>query len=106
MDENIIYEKCTGFEWDAGNHNKNQQKHSVSQGECEQVFFNKPLLIYKDMKHSNSEERLYLLGRTEAGRPLFIAFTIRNQLIRVISARDMSKKERKIYEQVYSTTKI
>lgn len=102
-----IYKNCIGFEWDAGNHNKNQQKHFVSQHECEQVFFNQPLLLYEDTKHSDAEKRLYLLlGRTNADRQLFIPFIIRNQLIRVISARDISKKERKIYEQAYATTEI
>lgn len=97
--EKIILEKCTGFEWDNGNQNKNWSKHRVSSLECEQVFFNEPLLLYQDEKHSYSEPRLYVLGRTDDFRELFIVFTIREHLIRVISARDMSKKERQIYEE-------
>lgn len=98
MDE-IILTECTGFDWDQGNLSKNSEKHSVLHWECEQVFFNKPLLLYEDNKHSAVERRLYVLGKTDADRKLFIAFTIRSNLIRVISARDMSKQERSIYEK-------
>jgi uncharacterized protein len=97
--EEITLENCIGFEWDAGNENKNQEKHDVSRLECEQLFFNSPLLIYEDVKHSHSEQRIYALGKTDVSRKLFIAFTIRDQRIRVISARDMNQKERKFYEQ-------
>lgn len=97
--EELIFKKCIGFDWDSGNQDKNQKKHNVSRVECEQVFFNEPLLMYEDTKHSDLEDRLYVLGRTDDYRELFITFTIRNQLIRVISARDMSRKERKLYEQ-------
>jgi uncharacterized DUF497 family protein len=89
----------TGFEWDDGNRTKNREKHRVSQAECEQVFFNAPLLLFPDVRHSQTEPRYYVLGRTHAGRHLFVVFTVRGSLIRVISARDMSRKERKVYEQ-------
>jgi len=89
--------KCTGFDWDAGNFLKNWEKHGVSAPECEQVFFNHPL-VARDEKHSAQEERYYALGHTDAGRLLFVVFTIRNNLIRVISARNMSKKERELYK--------
>lgn len=95
----IILAQCHGFEWDGANQTKNFKKHNVSSLECEQVFFNTPLLMQKDAKHSVVEERLFVLGRTDLNRRLFIAFTIRNHLIRVISARDMSKQERGIYEK-------
>ena len=88
-----------GFEWDDGNRIKNRIKHEVLHWECEQVFFNSPILIQQDVKHSQCETRYYILGQTDAGRKLFIVFTIRNQLVRVISARDMSKKERYAYEK-------
>lgn len=94
----ITIQDCIGFEWDTWNLDKNRLKHHVSSAECEQMFFNQPLLLYKDVKHSEQEERQYALGTTDQERPLFIVFTIRNKLIRVISARDMSKKERAIYE--------
>ena len=87
-----------GFDWDHGNHCKNWEKHSVSQTECEQIFFNQPLLIQDDFKHSDAEIRYLALGKTNQSRLLFIAFTQRLNLIRVISARDMSKKERLFYE--------
>ncbi|RPJ14741.1 MAG: BrnT family toxin [Deltaproteobacteria bacterium] len=88
----------TGFQWDEGNLLKNWEKHRVSAVECEQVFFNNPLLAVRDEQHSDSESRFYLLGQTDTGRKLFVVFTTRDNLIRVISARDMSRKERKIYE--------
>lgn len=92
-----------GFEWDIGNSDKNWVKHKVLPMECEQVFFNKPLLLYGDDKHSVEEDRMYVLGKTDADRKLFIVFTVRNGFIRIISARDMSKKERCIYEKKENT---
>ena len=88
---------CLGFEWDKGNIDKNRIKHKVSSSECEQIFFNHPLLIQDDILHSTTEERYYALGKTDSYRLLFVVFTVRNNLIRVISARDMSKKERGVY---------
>ena len=92
--------KVVGFDWDEGNARKNEQ-HSVSAAEAEQVFFNFPLLVLSDVKHSGAEPRFHALGKTHDGRRLHISFTLRNsgQLIRVISARDMHRKERVIYEQ-------
>ena len=89
--------KCTAFDWDQNNIEKIWAKHKVSPFECEQVFFNKPLIAQDDIKHSQKEERYYVLGQTDNKRLLFVVFTIRDNLIRVISARDMSKKERKVY---------
>ncbi len=91
--------KCEGFEWDAGNADKNWLKHGVSRSECEQAFFNRPFLAVEDEKHSTAEARYFALGATDAGRRLFIVFTIREQRVRVISARDMSRQERRIYEE-------
>jgi uncharacterized protein len=88
---------CSGFDWDSGNVNKNWLKHKVSPVECEQIFFNHPLVIQDDLIHSKTEKRYYALGKTDLKRTLFIAFTIRNNFIRVISARDMSRKEREAY---------
>ena len=90
---------CTGFDWDEGNLLKNWEKHSVTPAECEQVFFNRPLLAQPDERHSSAETRFYLLGKADAGRCLFVVFTIREQRIRVISARDQSRRERRSYEQ-------
>ena len=91
-------DQCQGFDWDAGNLDKNWEKHKVSPSECEQTFFNLPLLLIDDIAHSQTEKRFYILGKTDAKRKLFIAFTLRNNLIRVISARDMSRKEREVYD--------
>ncbi len=90
-----------GFDWDAGNRRKSVEKHDVSQPEAEQVFFNDPLLVLEDIKHSEAELRLHALGQTDDGRHLHISFTLRGAgtLLRVTSARDMSRKERKIYAE-------
>jgi uncharacterized DUF497 family protein len=97
----IDWTKVVGFDWDAGNERKSLEKHGVSQGEAEQAFFGEPLLILEDQSHSGEEARFHALGRTVDGRRLHIAFTLRRDgaLIRVISARDMSGRERKAYEQ-------
>ena len=89
---------CTGFEWDEANIDKNWLKHQVSWTECEGVFFNQPLIVAKDETHSPKEPRYYALGQTDAGRWLFVVFTVRRSLVRVISAREMSKKERRVYD--------
>ena len=88
---------CTGFEWDEGNATKNWEKHDVSQSECEQVFFNIPLIVRRDNAHSETESRYYVLGKTDSGRLLFVVFTIREKLIRIISARDMTTREERRY---------
>ncbi len=96
----IDLSKLTGFNWDDGNTRKNE-KHGVSMAEAEQVFFNAPLLILEDGAHSQEVPRLHALGQTDDGRRLHISFTLRQSqsLIRIISARDMHRKERVSYEQ-------
>lgn len=93
----LNFERFNSFDWDEGNIAKNWRKHKVSDLECEQIFFNQPLLVFPDSQHSEHEERFYVLGRSDKGRRLFLVFTIRGDKIRVISARDMSKKERNFY---------
>ena len=92
--------QINGFDWNEGNARKNE-KHGVSMAEAEQVFFNAPLLVLEDGAHSQQEARLHALGKTDDGRALHITFTLRQSglLIRIISARDMHRKERAIYEQ-------
>lgn len=87
------FSKITRFDWDKGNDTKNWAKHKVSQFECEQVFFNQPLVVQSDEVHSGKEPRFYVLGQTDKGRLLFVVFTIRKDSIRVISARDMTTQE-------------
>lgn len=87
------------FEWDGGNIYKNLHKHNVDVQEAEQVFFNEPLIIYDDILHSTQEERFRALGTTNEGRKLMVVFTLRDNKIRVISTRDMPKKERSQYEK-------
>jgi len=91
--------RLDGFDWDEGNRDKNWLKHRVSNGECEEVFFNVPLLLAENAKHSETEQRYLALGRTNGGRLLFISFVVRTDKIRVISARDMHRKERTVYAQ-------
>src|SRR3990172_7695096 len=97
----IALEGIVGFEWDGGNSRKSEDKHGVSQAEAEQMFFNQPLLVSGDVKHSAAEARFHALGKTDAGRLLHVTFTIRQMgtRIRVVSARDMHRKERGRYEQ-------
>lgn len=94
-----ILPKVLAFEWDKGNIDKNLKKHNVTNQEAEEVFFNKPIIFAEDEKHSMSEKRYMLWGKTNSGRRLTIFFTIRNNKIRVISARGMHKKERGEYEK-------
>ena len=93
-----ILTKCIGFEWDKNNSEKIKTKHGVTPVECEQVFFNIPVIAGDDEKHSETENRFYVLGQTDSGRLLFLVFTVRNDKLRVISARDMNRKERRAYQ--------
>lgn len=95
----IDWPRVVGFEWDAGNARKND-KHGVSSGEAEQIFFDANLLVVVDDVHSSSEPRFHALGMTLDGRALHVTFTLRHDAtrLRVISARDMHRKERTIYE--------
>lgn len=97
----IDWRKVSGFQWDEGNRRKSSDKHGVSQAEAEQVFFNQPLLIAPDIDHSQHEPRYHALGVTDDLRPLHVTFTFREAetVLRVISARDMHRKERITYEQ-------
>ncbi len=97
----INWAQVTGFDWDQGNSRKNAEKHSVNQSEAEEIFFNEPLLVLEDSKHSQAEARFHALGETDDERLLHSTFTLRQNgtLIRVISARDMHRKERAVYEQ-------
>jgi uncharacterized DUF497 family protein len=96
----IDWTKITGFDWDEGNTRKNE-KHGASMAEAEQVFFNAPLLVLEDSRHSGQEPRFHALGKTDDRRLLHITFAVRHhqEKLRVISARDMHRKERVIYEK-------
>ncbi len=96
-DPKSLLDVCTGFDWDEANVQKNWERHRVTPEEAEDVFFNDPLVIRGDVRHSAREKRFYALGRTETERYLFVAFTIRGSLLRVISVRDMTRRERKAY---------
>lgn len=100
MKKLAVLQHCKGFDWDMANINKSWHKHGVTWQECEQVFFHRPILVRDDEKHSQDEQRFYALGRTDQSRRLMLVFTIREDFVRIISARDMSQKEKKIYEQL------
>lgn len=87
------------FDWDEGNINKNLKKHGIHHKESEEIFFNKPLRMFKDKKHSSREKRFVVLGLTNKKKFLCAVFTIRRKKVRIISIRAQSKRERKIYEQ-------
>ncbi len=95
-----------GFDWDAGNSEKSWGKHKVTRLECEEVFFNNALVVMEDEAHSSTEKRYGTLGKTGKDRKLFVVFTVRNRMIRIISARDMNRKEKVIYEEAERNSKI
>jgi uncharacterized protein len=97
----IDWARVEGFQWDEGNARKSSDRHGVGQAEAEQLFFNEPLLVVQDLRHSLYEPRFHALGRTDQGRRLHVTFTLREGAtrIRVISARDMGRKERARYAQ-------
>jgi len=102
----IDYGLINGFDWDAVNERKSFDKHGVSMGEAEQVFFNRPILLLEDAAHSAGEQRFHALGVSDQKRMIHITFTLRfeGRKIRVISARDMHRKERRIYDQAKTNT--
>jgi hypothetical protein len=102
-----VIANCEGFQWDEGNSDKNWYLHQVTNAECEEVFFNLPLIVALDPQHSTIEQRYYALGRTDADRWLFIAFTVRNNFIQVISACEMNQREmRKYAERIKRDTNL
>ncbi|OGF98667.1 hypothetical protein A2153_04205 [Candidatus Gottesmanbacteria bacterium RBG_16_38_7b] len=107
MSLNFDLSRIVGFDWDNGNIDKNLKKHKVTNEESEGVFFNNPY-VSEDIRHSEKEQRLQALGKTNQGRLLFISFTIRKLdqklKIRVISCRDMNRKEEVKYEKIQRNT--
>ena len=97
MTDRVSAPDFEGFDWSGGNAEKNWNRHGVTPLEAEQVFFNTPLLWGDDAEHSGMEDRFYALGQSNDGRALFVAFTLRGRRLRVVSARDMSRKERRAY---------
>ena len=94
----LIIKEPRSFQWDKGNIGKNLAKHGVSDVECEEVFSDKHKVIKEDTSHSKDEKRYIMLGVTKRGRLLYVVFTIREEAVRVISARTINKKEIKLYE--------
>ena len=102
----IVISEPVEFEWDKGNLNKNNRKHRVQDKEAEEVFSDNDRFIFTDKLHSENEERFRIIGKTQRGRILFIVFTIRHDRIRIISARDINKKEVFLYEKKTRTAKV
>lgn len=95
----IDFNKYKSFQWDKGNIDKSYKKHGISPNEAEEIFLDEELKVLKDIRHSQKEERFIALGKTFTGKKLFVVFTVRQEKIRVISARPMNRKERRIYEK-------
>ena len=95
-----------GCDWDEGNIGKNWPKHRVTDWEIEEVFLNVPIAFGSDASHCSGEDRYFALGQTNRGRWLFVAFTVRERLVRPISARDMNTRERRSYEALKEDTQI
>lgn len=103
-DPDFFAAALVGFNWDAGNLLKNWSRHRVLPSECEEVFFNRPVLMMNDPVHSRAEARYAVLGQTNTQRLLTVVFTVRRGAVRVISARPMSRKERTLYANTQATT--
>ena len=101
-----IFGSVSGFEWDKGNIDKNWEKHHVAYVECEELLLSGRFILSKDTTHSATEDRYQVLGRTDEGRILFLSFTLRGDKVRVITARDASKKERKTYEEAEKSANL
>ena len=99
MSVNDPLSQCVGFDWDDANAVKNWERHGVTPEEAEDVFFRDPFILRSDSAHSQREKRYWALGQTAHSRKLFVAFTIRRKLIRIISARDMSQRETEEYDR-------
>lgn len=102
----ITLQNPVEFEWDKGNVEKNKTKHDVENQEAEEVFFDTNRFIFKDRLHSKGEERFRILGKTRQERLLFVVFVVRKNKVRIISARDINKKEARLYEKKVSTATI
>ena len=99
-----FFESLEGFQWDEGNSEKTWVRHKVSQAECEQLFLNRPVVVTFDEDHSKLERRFVALGHADSGRQLSVVFTVRGSLLRVISGRPMSRRERGIYAKRTQTS--
>lgn len=101
-----VEKKVLEFLWDNGNSEKNLIAHNVTNNESEESFFDEKRVIFKDILHSGKEERFRIIGKTKKGRLLFIAFTMRGTRIRIISARDINRKEVYLYEKTAQASKV
>ncbi|SRR3989339_2048618 len=102
----VVIKEPVKFDWDKGNVGKNQKRHDVNEKEAEEPFFDRKRRTFKDHLHSGKEERFRIIGKTKGGRLLFIVFTVRKGLVRIISARDVNRKEVRLYEEKVGFTKV
>lgn len=94
------------FEWDEGNLDKNRRKHGVTPEEAESVFVDENAFVFPDVRHSEKEERLVILGKLDQERSLFVIFTVRGDKIRIISARRMHRKEVEKYDKAKKSAEV
>jgi uncharacterized protein len=95
----VVEDEVIEFDWDEGNLDKNWVKHQTSAQEAEEAFADENKIIFLDIKHLGTKKRYFLLAQTTQNRLLAIAYTQRDTKVRVISARDASRKEKVYYEE-------
>lgn len=87
------------FDWNEANREKNWRKHGVSIEEAQEAFLDSHGILFDDVRHSFAEDRYIAIGKTYQGRCMFIVFTVRSHLVRIISARPCKRKEVELYEE-------
>lgn len=87
------------FDWDENKAAKNLSKHQVSFDEAKTVFDDPLYIDFYDPDHSEAEERYLIVGRSNQEKLLIVSYTERENSIRIISARKVTKAERKVYEE-------
>lgn len=98
-------QSVTGFEWDRAN-TLHIARHKVLPEEAEEVFSDKDNVLDEDIEHSKTEERFLIIGKTGKGRLLYQIFTRRGNRIRIISSRDINRKEVWLYEEKTASSKV
>ena len=98
MEVTLEFKQPVQYDWDKGNIVKNLLKHGVTTVECEEVFGDDNKVVFADVKHSQREKQHIIIGKTKYSRLLYVVFTIRRKNVRVISARDLNRKEAHYYK--------
>ncbi len=89
------------FEWDENKNEINKKKHGLSFETAQEVFYDEFAVVFDDPDHSVGEERFLIIGMTESSKICIVSHCYRNSdnIIRLISAREATKKEKKIYQE-------